>query len=415
MSNLKPPIETTQGGTGVTTITGVLSGNGTVNITGSPITQYNALVGGASNAITSVAPGVTGIPLISQGVAANPAFGTVVVGGGGTGATTLTGVLTGNGTSAVTANAVTQYGAVIAGASNAVTSVAPGATGIPLVSQGVASNPAFSTAQVAGGGTGLTTYTTGDLLYASAANTLSKLPITTQVGVPLFFNGTNVAWYNPRKHLFYYDDFIAGQIASNLGWGGSTFNGGGQSASSSTNADKDHPGILSLTTGTATNGGSGVDLGATAMTFGGGTWYLEFISKITVLSDATDTFKVRIGFGDNKAASDFAEGVYFEYEDAGATPNWIIKTSDNSVRSSTTTSTAVTTNWVKLGILVNADATLATYYVDDVSVGTQSTNIPTASTRLCTPTINIHKSAGTTSRNITTDICWFSCILTNTR
>lgn len=79
---------------------------------------------------------------------------------GGTGASTLTGVLTGNGTSAITANAVTQYGTVIAGASNAVSSVAPSATsGVPYISQGAASNPTFGTAVVAGGGTGIVTTT----------------------------------------------------------------------------------------------------------------------------------------------------------------------------------------------------------------------------------------------------------------
>lgn len=91
---------------------------------------------------------------------------------GGTGAITLTGVLTGNGTSAITANTVTQYGTVIAGASNAVSSVAPSATsGIPYISQGAASNPAFGTAVVAGGGTGNTTFTAYALITAGTTAT----------------------------------------------------------------------------------------------------------------------------------------------------------------------------------------------------------------------------------------------------
>jgi hypothetical protein len=43
------------------------------------------------------------------------------------------------------------------------------------------------------GGTGLTTYTTGDLLYASASNTLAKLSLGTS-GKILQSNGTNVTW-----------------------------------------------------------------------------------------------------------------------------------------------------------------------------------------------------------------------------
>jgi len=56
-----------------TTATGVLSGNGTA-ISGSAVTQYAVLVGGASNAITSVADVATGQVLVSGGVSANPAF-----------------------------------------------------------------------------------------------------------------------------------------------------------------------------------------------------------------------------------------------------------------------------------------------------------------------------------------------------
>lgn len=91
---------------------------------------------------------------------------------GGTGAITLTGVLTGNGTSAITANAVTQYGTVIAGASNAVSSVAPSATsGVPYISQGASSNPVFGTAVVAGGGTGNTTFTAYSVICAGTTAT----------------------------------------------------------------------------------------------------------------------------------------------------------------------------------------------------------------------------------------------------
>jgi hypothetical protein len=58
-----------------TSITGVLSGNGTA-ISGSAITQYDVLVGGASNAVSSVGPGTAGQILQSGGNAANPAYST---------------------------------------------------------------------------------------------------------------------------------------------------------------------------------------------------------------------------------------------------------------------------------------------------------------------------------------------------
>ena len=112
------------------TASGIVSYDGTSAFSAVTTTQYNLLVGAASNGITSVAPSATsGVPIISQGVSANPAYGTCLVAGGGTGAVSLTGVLTGNGTNAVTASAVTQNGVLVGGASNAVASTAAGTNG----------------------------------------------------------------------------------------------------------------------------------------------------------------------------------------------------------------------------------------------------------------------------------------------
>lgn len=71
---------------------GVVSFNSTTGVfTESAVTQYNVLLGGASNAISSIAPSATaGVPFISGGASANGSFGTAVVAGGGTGLATLT-------------------------------------------------------------------------------------------------------------------------------------------------------------------------------------------------------------------------------------------------------------------------------------------------------------------------------------
>lgn len=63
---------------------------GITNVATQSVTQHDLLIGGAANAITSVAPSATsGVPVISQGASSDPAFGTAVVAGGGTGATSL--------------------------------------------------------------------------------------------------------------------------------------------------------------------------------------------------------------------------------------------------------------------------------------------------------------------------------------
>lgn len=121
-----------------------LTGNRTVNLPDANSTTVQADTGSSNNFLTAIS---------AQGVIskAQPAFsnlsGNATVAQGGTGLTTLTAfnVLLGNGTSNVAF-------------------AAPGATGIPLISQGAASNPVFGTVTTAGGGTGLTgTPTNGQL------------------------------------------------------------------------------------------------------------------------------------------------------------------------------------------------------------------------------------------------------------
>lgn len=89
--NLTTPVAVANGGSGTNTLTGVLTGNGAGAFTASPVTQYGTVIAGASNTVTSVAPSATaGVPLISQGAAINPAYGTALVAGGGTGGTSFT-------------------------------------------------------------------------------------------------------------------------------------------------------------------------------------------------------------------------------------------------------------------------------------------------------------------------------------
>lgn len=118
----------------------------TINPSGQTITQYNVQTGGANNLLNNVAPSAaTNLPLISNGVAAQPSFGVASVAGGGTGANTLTGILTGNGTSAITGSAVSQYTTLVAGSSNLVVGVGPGSVGEILTSNGAGASPSFQT------------------------------------------------------------------------------------------------------------------------------------------------------------------------------------------------------------------------------------------------------------------------------
>ncbi len=101
--------------------------------------------------------------------------GTVGVAHGGTGAVTLTGVLTGNGTSAITGNAVTNHGVLLGGASNAVSSLGVASTGT-ILAGATGADPAFTASpSVTGSVTAGTTVTAtlGDIT-ASNGNFVSS-------------------------------------------------------------------------------------------------------------------------------------------------------------------------------------------------------------------------------------------------
>ena len=125
------PLDVADGGTGASTLTGILKGNGTSAVTATAITQYSVITGGASNAPNSVAPTATsGIPVVSQGSSAQPIFGTAVVAGGGTGDVSFTAF-------APVCGGTTTTGAL----QSATTGIST--TGFVLTSTGAASLPTF--------------------------------------------------------------------------------------------------------------------------------------------------------------------------------------------------------------------------------------------------------------------------------
>lgn len=102
----------------------------------SSLTQYNLLIGNAASAVAFVAPSATvGVPLVSQGAAANPVFGTAVVAGGGTGVTSTT------------AYAVLCGGTTSTGALQSIASV--GTANQILTSNGAGALPTFQSATTA--------------------------------------------------------------------------------------------------------------------------------------------------------------------------------------------------------------------------------------------------------------------------
>jgi len=146
---------------------------------------------------TAVASGYGGTGLTTFATANNALYstsssalaaGTLPVAAGGTAATTFTanGVVYGNGTSALGVTAAGTTGQVLIGntgaaptwgalSGSAVTTFQTSLSGLTPSSATSGAVTLAGTLGATSGGTGLTSYTTGDIIYASATNTLSKL------------------------------------------------------------------------------------------------------------------------------------------------------------------------------------------------------------------------------------------------
>lgn len=169
----------------------------------------------ASNPVTTISFGSTGLTPSTATSGAVTVAGTLAVANGGTGQTTASAAF--NALSPIT----TTGDLILGNGTNSATRLAIGANGYVLQSNGTTASwqpntggvtsfqtslsgltPSTSTTgavTLAGtlgatsGGTSQTAYTTGDLLYASATNTLSKLAIGAANYV-LTSNGTTVSW-----------------------------------------------------------------------------------------------------------------------------------------------------------------------------------------------------------------------------
>ena len=237
---------------------------------------------------------------------------------GGTGASTLTGVLTGNGTSAVTANSVTQYGVVIGGASNAVGSTAVGTAAQVLTSNGAGVDPTFQAVPSVGSGGNPTEMD----IFDDLVNTTIFF---TKAGFPSVYEQSRLGTW----------EVLAGQ-------------------GSYTYSD------LLIIGGTEITLDAGFKLGSATV-------------SATIQA---------IGFSDTVGHTNVAHNNKIWFSADTAATNWYMRCSNAGTTTSLDTSTAVDTNWHKFTLVINAAASSVEGFIDDVSIGTISTNIPSTSTNL---------------------------------
>lgn len=345
---------------------------------------------------------------------------------------------------AFTATPVTAHDVLIGGAtSSTIAQAAPSATsGIPLVSNGASADPSFTTAVVAGGGTGNTTFTAYSVIAAgtTATGAFQNVSGVGTSGQVLTSNGAsalptwqaNPGTFAPNSTINLSDDFICSNIqttaglAGQLGWATGDVSGAAADWVFTNTTESGHPGIIS--NAVFNNAAPTVVLfspakvaAATTTTafqsyiLGGGTLTINWVFKIVTASNSTNRYILRMGLGDTfNANADQANGTYFEYSDNINSGNWNYKTAAASSRTTANSSTSVTTGWHNAQIVINAAASSVQFNMDGVSLGTAATlTIPTAAV---TPFFGMYWVAGTVAAgSMLVDLFYLSQTLTSAR
>ena len=216
------------------------------------------------------------------------------------------------------------------------------------------------------------TYTTGDTLYASATDTLSKLAIG-GFGASQGVGSTGIpAWITPNAYSSFFDDFMHFELGT---WSSNTAGG---SLTRSTSGVANHPGLWTLSTLGSSTGAANIHQLETSVVLDGGQILVEWCVRIPTLSDAGETFTIRSGIMDSSNPTESNNAVYFRYTHGENSGNWVLVARNAGAETPTNSTTAVGTNYTRLTIIISPLTPLATFYVNGVSVGTVASGIPTA-------------------------------------
>jgi hypothetical protein len=326
-----------------------------------------------------------------------------------------------NGTGTFDAVTTTNHNLLIGATSNGITNVAPSITsGVPIISQGAASDPA-----VAGGGTGSTSFTAytpvcGGTTTTGALQSVASIGTTGQVltsngagSLPTFQNVGTAPFANALFSTS--DDFVDWRtitspgVQSDLIWDHTQWVG-------TPAADAANPGLISNQAVAA--GTAGLILGSNPVVFvlGGGALAINWVIKVATLSAASPRYVLQVGMANAKGTNPPTNGIFFNYSDNVNSGNWQGICRASSTSSTANSSTAVSNSaYVNLGITVNAAATSVGFFVN----GTQITNSPLASnipTVALVPFIQLTATVGTTAlSSVIVDLMYMSINFTTPR
>lgn len=235
--------------------------------------------------------------------------------------------------------------------------------------------------------------------------------------------------FDPSTGVFLYDDFIGSHyegsnfLISQCNWysaAAERFNPDETTILQSNN----HPGIITNDGNLNTNQycsltmsypGANPYTGLSNFVIGGGAISLTWIFHFSALSPGAPRWLFLAGMSDNTLSTIVpVNAIYISYSDNLNSGNWQYITTSASVETRSNSAVAATTGWHKFNMVINAAATSVEFFMDGVSLGTNTTNIPTAGS--IQPGIVFFDISGTVAAEICSiDAFWLSQTLTTPR
>lgn len=238
------------------------------------------------------------------------------------------------------------------------------------------------------------------------------------IAAPFNLSG-GVLSVNENTDIRYYEqnDWIVG---TNLGSGsdGWTLSGASPMDNSNlsygVNSTENALGVINLNTSTLSNGSGFLSKGggpsSPSLIFGSSAIRIRNRLALSVLSDVIENYTVVFGLSDGALASaSNSNAAYFRYNHAANGGRWEAVTSNSGSSTITDTGSSADLVYRIFEIRANQSGTQIDFYIDDVLVASNTTNIPSSTLYI---KFGIFKSAGTTARYLYSD--WFDMLITRT-
>jgi hypothetical protein len=213
------------------------------------------------------------------------------------------------------------------------------------------------------------------------------------------------------------DDFTTEGTDAKLNWRIST-NGTGASVQPSSyglNGTERVYGVLQIDTGTTSNGRCTLYRLLNRIQMGYCSFDQTWRLAVEELSTPTDRFLCHFGFIDNLGTGEHTDGVYFRYSDNLNLGRWQCVCREGNIETSVNTNIAANTNYNVFRIIINENATQATFFINGDLVATINTNLPSTQGNFTGIGIKIEKQLGTTERFLSIDYFKQICVWSSER